>query len=301
MRGWFAAALFAPSALALPACSIRDAAGCCEGGDLPAAAIALPAPAFTFSLDGAEAPVYRFASAGGPSGPPVLLLHELPGFSPECARFAHLLASEGFTVYVPLLFGAPRERATLRNLAGLLCSRSWTMIEPGETSPIAGDLRPLCRRIAHDHGGARLGAIGMCLSGLLPLALLGEDSVVAPVVLQPSIPLLLGRSSSAGDLGLSLADLEVAVRRLERDDLDVYGSRFELDTIAPAARFHVLGRLLGRRFVDRTIAAREYDGPVGCIPADAHATMTVELCREPGHPTWQRFQEIVAFLHQRIG
>src|SRR5437660_4426982 len=39
------------------------------------------------------------------SPPPVLLLHEMPGLSPDTLQFADCIAQHGYTVYVPLLFG----------------------------------------------------------------------------------------------------------------------------------------------------------------------------------------------------
>jgi hypothetical protein len=54
------------------------------------------------SHDGATRRVYRLGD-----GPGVVLIHELPGITPECARLARRLASEGFTVVMPSLFGEP--------------------------------------------------------------------------------------------------------------------------------------------------------------------------------------------------
>jgi len=39
------------------------------------------------------------------TGPPVLVLHELFGATPELFKFAYRIASAGFSAYVPILFG----------------------------------------------------------------------------------------------------------------------------------------------------------------------------------------------------
>ena len=57
---------------------------------------------FDFTAGGVSKPVYR---AG--TGPAVVLIHELPGMVPECVELGRKSAAEGYTVYMPLLFGAP--------------------------------------------------------------------------------------------------------------------------------------------------------------------------------------------------
>lgn len=55
---------------------------------------------FTFLNENIAHPVYR---AG--TGPAVVLCHELTGLSEQCVGFANELIANGFTVYMPLLFG----------------------------------------------------------------------------------------------------------------------------------------------------------------------------------------------------
>jgi hypothetical protein len=65
-----------------------------------------PAAVSDFELSEAlgPLPVYRCKSG---SGPPVVLLHELAGMSPEDIALAKCPAQEGLSVYVPFLFGEP--------------------------------------------------------------------------------------------------------------------------------------------------------------------------------------------------
>lgn len=55
---------------------------------------------FPFQHAGTSHPVY----VGG-EGPPILLMHELPGLLHECRQLADKLVNVGFQVYMPLMFG----------------------------------------------------------------------------------------------------------------------------------------------------------------------------------------------------
>ena len=55
-----------------------------------------------FSHGGAERIVYLRGD-----GPGVVVMHEIPGITPEVARFARIVADDGFRVYLPHLFGTP--------------------------------------------------------------------------------------------------------------------------------------------------------------------------------------------------
>jgi dienelactone hydrolase len=56
----------------------------------------------TFTHDVRTHDVYR---AG--SGPAVIVIHELPGIHPGMVEFARRLIGEGYTVWLPSLFGRP--------------------------------------------------------------------------------------------------------------------------------------------------------------------------------------------------
>ena len=44
----------------------------------------------------------------GSSGPAIIVIHEIYGFTPTLARFCRWLRNAGFCVYAPILFGKPR-------------------------------------------------------------------------------------------------------------------------------------------------------------------------------------------------
>lgn len=49
------------------------------------------------------------------NGPGVLIMHELPGMTPQCINLATRVVDAGFTVFLPLLFGEPNDNATVAN------------------------------------------------------------------------------------------------------------------------------------------------------------------------------------------
>ena len=59
---------------------------------------------FEFTHDTATRRVYRRGS-----GPGVVIMHEIPGITPEVAGFARRVADEGFAVYLPHMFGVPNK------------------------------------------------------------------------------------------------------------------------------------------------------------------------------------------------
>jgi hypothetical protein len=86
----------------------------------------------------------------------------------------------------------------------------------------------------------------MCLTGGFALAMMVDDSVAAPVVAQPSLPIPVGKTR-AGDLGLSPADREV-VRRRVTAGCALLGVRYRSDP-ATGTRFDTLTELLGDGFL----------------------------------------------------
>jgi dienelactone hydrolase len=57
-----------------------------------------------FTADAATHPTYRRGSGAG-----VIVVHELPGITPQVITFAEEVVDAGFTVVMPNLFGTPGE------------------------------------------------------------------------------------------------------------------------------------------------------------------------------------------------
>ncbi|MFT3774319.1 MAG: dienelactone hydrolase family protein [Minicystis sp.] len=141
----------------------------------------------SFTHEGATRAVYRRGA-----GPAVVVMHEIPGITPQVAAFATRVADEGFSVFLPHLFGTPNKPLTVPYAMGQLAracvSREFSVLAARGSSPITSFLRALCRHAHAEIGGKGVGAIGMCLTGNFALALMVDPVVMAPVLSQPSLP-----------------------------------------------------------------------------------------------------------------
>jgi hypothetical protein len=195
--------------------------------------------------DGVTHATYRTGS-----GPGVIVVHEIPGITPEVVAFAEEVAAAGFTVVMPSLFGtdgAPMTARTVAASVGRVCvSREFTKLRTGETTPVAGWLRSLARELHGEVGGPGVGAVGMCFTGGFALAMAVDLSVTAPVLCQPSTPFAVG-SRRAADVNLSPGDLDVVRGRCAAGQR-VLGLRFRSDR-AVGTRFDTLTRELGDAFI----------------------------------------------------
>jgi dienelactone hydrolase len=208
----------------------------------------------TADVDGTPTthPVWRRGS-----GPGVVVVHELPGLTAGVIRFGEELVDAGYTVLLPHLFGpAGREFSNLdvaRVFPRVCISRELTTIARGETTPVAGWLRSLARALHAELGGPGVGALGMCFTGGFALAMMVDESTVAPVVCQPSVP-FIGLPGRAADLNLSPADAEV-VRRRAAAGCAVLGIRYASDPL-PGTRFETLTSLIGDAFIKVELEGR---------------------------------------------
>jgi len=134
-------------------------------------------------------------------GPGILIMHEIPGITPEVARFARRVADAGFSVALPHLFGTPGKPLTpgyaLGQIARACISREFSVLAAHASSLITNWLRALARSLHEEVGGAGIGAIGMCLTGNFALALMMEPALLAPVLSQPSLPFPIGAERRA--------------------------------------------------------------------------------------------------------
>jgi dienelactone hydrolase len=152
---------------------------------------------------------------GPAAGRAVVVLHELPGMTKDDLALARGLGRSGFNTYVPLLFGSPEQDDIV---SGYKQACEQKLFECGTLStrnPIQGRIGQFCEEAARQSGHP-VGAIGMCLTGILPLALFSRG-VGAAVLCQPTVPFtvsLKARGIPSGDqirdLGLDPGDLKAA-------------------------------------------------------------------------------------------
>ena len=237
-------------------------------------------------------------------GPAVIVMTEMPGISPQVARFARWVRDAGFTVYMPSLFGrdgaVPQVDEGIAVFKRACVSAEFRAFAANESSPVTRWLRALARLAHEECGGPGVGAIGMCFTGNFALTMMLEPSMLAPVLSQPTLPL-------DDPAGLHIAPEELAaVRdRLEREDLSVMAYRFDGDRYCTAQRFAAYAEALGDRFVARVLPADTanrdtapfFDKVVAC----AHSVVTAHLVDEAGHPTMAARDEIISFFARRLG
>lgn len=252
----------------------------------------------TIELEGASKTVYV---AG--QGPAVIVMAEMPGISPDVARFARWVRDAGFTVYLPSLFGRdgayPEAAAGLAVLKRACISAEFRALAAGESSPVTRWLRRLAAQAHAECGGPGVGAIGMCFTGNFALSMMLEPAMLAPVLCQPSLPM-----SDPSALHIAPDELAAIRRRLEAEDLTVRAYRFEGDRFCTAQRFAAYAAALGPRFLATVLpddAANPLPPPffsqvVGC----PHSVVTAHLIDRAGQPTLAARDEILAFFHLRL-
>ena len=246
----------------------------------------------TFTFDGETRDVYR---AG--TGPGIVVMSEMPGITPNVAKFALRLVDNGFTVAMPNLFGTPgREMSVgyvMNSMAKGCVSKEFATWALNRTSPIIDWLRALARDLHERCGGPGVGAIGMCFTGGFALAMAVDDEMLAPVLSQPSLPFAGGKKRKRA-LGLCDADLATVAAR---DDLCVLAMRFTGDPAVPKERFEHLREVFG----DRAICIEIDSGPnEHGIPKRAHSVVTEHFVDEPGHPTHDALNQVLDFYKQRL-
>ena len=232
------------------------------------------------TADGRTHPTWRRGA-----GPGVIVVHELPGLTPEVIAFGTEIVEAGFTVVMPSLFGTPGAPGTvgalLRVIPRVCISSEFTKLALGETAPVAGWLRSLARDLHQEAGGPGVGVVGMCFTGGFALAAMVDPSVVAPVVAQPSVPMPVGRRRRA-DLNLSPEDLATVKDRVAQG-CPVLGVRYQKDR-ATGTRFETLAQELGDGFLRVELpSSRSSD----------HATLTA-------HRSQEAVDRVIAFLDERL-
>jgi dienelactone hydrolase len=136
----------------------------------------------------------------------------------------------------------------------------------------------------------------MCFTGGFALAMMVDDSVVAPVLSQPSLPFPVSKKHKR-DLNLSPADL-ARVKERAGDGVCVLGLRFTHDRAVPPERFERLRDELGDTFIGVEIDSSP-GNPWG-HPKMAHSVLTEHLVDEPGQPTREALDQVLAFFRERL-
>src|SRR2546428_8740178 len=111
------------------------------------------------------------------------------------------------------------------------------------TGPIVSWHRRLAAVAHAECGGPGVGAVGMCFTGGFALGMMVDETMLAPVLSQPSLPFGIGKGRKAA-IDVSHADLAHVKQRVANGAC-VLGLRFSADGLSPPERFDMLRRELG--------------------------------------------------------
>jgi dienelactone hydrolase len=234
-------------------------------------------------------------------GPGVVLIPEMPGIHPGVLALGNHLVDNGFTVACPSLFGTPGapgvRPGALPVIARGCVAKEFAGFATNADRPVAHYLRALARDLNERTPGKGVGVIGQCFTGGFALAAAVDDSVLAPVLSQPSTPIGL-TPKMRRDPGLSEGELKVIERRVAEEGLCAIGLRFSGDIMAPGERFKTLKDRLGDAF--EVIELNSAKGNEHGFGRMAHSVLTLEVREVEGHPAYEARKRVVAFLTERL-
>ena len=184
-------------------------------------------------------------------GPPIVIMQELPGIGPQTLRLALGLIDEGYSTYLPHLFGPLGKVSFAGNIRRIFClRREYHLFAANKASPIVDWMRALCREVKQRSGARGVGTIGMCLTGGFALTLMADDAVLAGVASQPSLPVFKNRA-------LHMSQDEVAAARKGMETKGpAMAMRYAGDPICRAAKLDALKEAFGDNLITHTFEGR---------------------------------------------
>ncbi|MCO4770243.1 MAG: dienelactone hydrolase family protein [Deltaproteobacteria bacterium] len=240
-----------------------------------------------FEAPNAHGQVLRHDVYARGEGPVVVLIQELPGIGQETLRLADQFTHSGFSVVLPHLFGPLGRTAMVGNLVRVFCMRKeFRVFEKGGASPVVTWLRALCQSLKAERNVDGVAVIGMCLTGNFALSLMVDDSVLAAVASQPSLPL---QDQTA--LHIS-ADEVVTLRRRLDEHGPMMALRFEGDTLCQGKKFKAIAQTLN----DDAERVR-----LRTLPGKGHSVLTLDFVDEAGHPTRAALDEVIGYFKGALG
>jgi dienelactone hydrolase len=235
------------------------------------------------------------------TGPGVVLIPEIPGIHPAVLGLGNHLVDNGFTVAIPSLFGEPGKPKTIAYTVAVIAracvAREFAAFATGKERPVSLFLRALARDLNASTPGKGVGVIGQCFTGGFALAAAVDDSVLAPVLSQPSVPFPL-TGAQRRDTGLSKPEMTTIVDRCANDGLCAMGLRFSEDNLVPRERFSALKERLGDAF--EVIEIDSGPGNAGGFGKMAHSVLTDEVREVDGQAAYEARKRVVEFLTERL-
>jgi dienelactone hydrolase len=249
-----------------------------------------------FTAEGITHDVYRKGE-----GPGVVLIPEIPGLTPQVLALGNHLVDNGFSVASPSLFGEPGRPLSMGYLVPTMAracvAREFLALATNAERPVARYLRALARDLNERTPGKGVGVIGMCFTGGFALAAAVDDSVLAPVMSQPSLPLAITPAQRRNPC-VSENELQRVVQRATDEGLCAMGLRFTQDPAVPSERFETLRQRLGDAF--EVIEIDSSPGNEHGFSRMAHSVLTDQVRERDGHPAFEARKRVVAFLNERL-
>ncbi|MDT5092514.1 MAG: hypothetical protein QOH60_1877 [Mycobacterium sp.] len=249
-----------------------------------------------FTAEGLTHDVYRKGE-----GPGVVLIPEIPGIHPGVLALGNHLVDNGFSVAAPSLFGEPGRAVSagylVPTMARACVAREFMAFTTSAERPVARYLRALARDLNERTPGKGVGVIGMCFTGGFALAAAVDDSVLAPVMSQPSLPLPI-TPSQRRNAGVSESEMQRVVKRATDEGLCVMGLRFTKDPAVPGERFQTLRQRLGDAF--EVIEIDSSPGNEYGFARSAHSVLTDQVRETDGHPAYEARKRVVEFFNERL-
>jgi dienelactone hydrolase len=235
------------------------------------------------------------------AGPGVVLIPEIPGIHPGVLALGNHLVDNGFTVAMPSLFGEPGKPVSAGYAVGTIAracvAREFAAFATNKQRPVSLFLRALARDLNATTPGKGVGVIGQCFTGGFALAAAVDDSVLAPVLSQPSVPFPLTRAQRC-DTGLNEPELKTVADRCANEGLCAMGLRFSEDKMSPRERFTALKQRLGDAF--EVIEIDSSPGNEGGFGKMAHSVLTEEVRELDGQPAYEARKRVVEFLTRSL-
>ncbi len=220
------------------------------------------------------------------SGPVVLIIQELPGIGVETNRLAEDLITAGFTVVLPHLFGPIGRLSFAGNIARVFCMRrEFAIFAKHRTSPVVRWLRALAADVKAAHKVKGIGVIGMCLTGNFAISMMADESVLAGVASQPSLPIFANKA-------LHMSPQDIADIRAGLDEKGaMLAFRFQGDKLCTHSKFEVLDAAFNGD--KERIRLREIEGV-------KHSVLTVHFIDEDGSPTREALAEVMEYFAEKL-
>jgi dienelactone hydrolase len=239
---------------------------------------------FTASLRNGQVVAHDVYARG--QGPVVVVIQELPGIGTATLRLVDSIVASGFRVLLPHLFGPLGRTDTVGNLARIFCMRrEFHLFQKNRSSPIVDWLKALCVDTKITSAGEGVGVIGMCLTGNFAMSLMADDSVLAAVASQPSMP--FGKAEA---LHMSEDEIHALKARIDAT-APMKAYRFEGDWMCSAEKFEA---------IEQTLNDGAQRVELKTLPGKGHAVLTEDFVNEAGHPTKEALEEILSYFHQQL-